>query len=109
MIIEKKIAANDVVSFRILTGEEIIGKCLELTEKSITVSRPIIAQMRMVSQTEAALQFAPYMATIDDGVTSKVKFNLDKLLSDPIKSRSDIQMQYTNMTTNLDIPPAGLF
>lgn len=102
MIIEKKITTNDVVSFKILTGEEIIGKCVEITEKTITLSKPIIAQIQMVAPNQAGITFGPFMATADED-TAKFKFDLDKLIAYPIKPREDIRNQYIKMTSSIEV------
>ena len=106
MLIEKKIAANDVVSFRILTGEEIIGKCIEITDKTITVSKPIVAQIQMVAPNQAGITFGPFMATADEE-TTKFTFHLDKLVANPIKPRDDIRKQYTKMTSGIEVVSAA--
>lgn len=105
MLIEKKdgVQVNDTISFRLITGEEIIAKLTAQDEASITVSKPIVAQMQMVSPTQAGLAFGPFMATADDQLV-KFRFTRDRLLSDPVKPRADIGAQYVKMTTGLDIP-----
>jgi hypothetical protein len=107
MLIEKKptIAVNDTVSFRLNTGEELIAKIVALDDESITVSKPIVVQMQMVSQTQAGLGFAPFMSTADED-TTKFRFERSRLLCDPIKPRSDITAQYTKMTSSLVVPSA---
>lgn len=107
MLIEKKdtAAVNDVISFRLVTGEEIIAKLAAIDEVSITVGKPVVVQMHMVAPNQAGLQFAPFMATADED-TAKFRFERAKLLADPLKSRKDITAQYVKMTTGLDIPNA---
>ena len=108
MLIEKKptVAVNDTISFRLTTGEEIIGKLTALEDNAITVSKPIIAQMQMVAPNQAALAFAPFMATADEDMT-RFRFERAHLVCDPIKPRKDISAQYVKMTTGLEIPAAG--
>lgn len=102
MLIEKKITTNDVVSFRILTGEEIIGKCIEITDRTITLSKPIIAQIQMVAPNQAGITFGPFMATADEE-TTKFKFDLEKIITYPIKPREDIKNQYIKMTSGIEV------
>lgn len=109
MLIEKKdgIAVNDTVAFRLSTGEEIIAKLTAQDEASITVSKPVIVQMQMVSQTEARLGFLPFMLSGDEA-TTKFRISRDRLVTDPFKPRADVGSQYVKMTTGLDIPQSGL-
>jgi len=105
MLIEKKetISTNDIISFRLISGEELLAKVAALDYVSITVSKPVVVQMHMVSQSQAGLGFAPFMATADEE-TTKFRFERTKLIADPIKPRKDIVAQYVKMTTGLDIP-----
>lgn len=109
MIIEKKetFKANDTVCFKLTTGEEIIARLISFDDASITISKPVVVQMQMVSQTQAGLGFAPFMATADEE-TSRFRFERTKLLCDPIKPRSDIGIQYIKMTTGIEMPTGSL-
>jgi hypothetical protein len=109
MLIEKKdtVAENDVVCFRVLTGEEIIGKLISQDDASVTLTKPIVAQLAMIGPNEARLGFGPFMATIDED-KARVRFERSKLLTDPLKARKDIAAQYTQMTTGLAVPAQGL-
>lgn len=105
MLIEKKptVQVNDTISFRLITGEEIVAKLTAQDDASITVSKPIVAQMQMVGPQQAALAFGPFMATADDTFAT-FRFTRDRLLADPIKPRADINASYIKMTTGLDVP-----
>lgn len=107
MLIPKKPTTHEVLSFRLTTGEEIIAKLVDQDDASITVSKPIVVQMQMVSANQAGLGFAPFMATTDEA-TSKFRFERSRLICDPIKSRADIASQYTKMTTD-SISPLDRF
>lgn len=109
MIIEKKeiAAVGEVVSFRLTNGEEIIAKLVSADDKQVVVTKPIIAQIQMVSANQAGLAFAPFMATVNED-TTKFTFPRGNLLSDPMKSRADIGANYIKMTTGLDVAPAGI-
>ncbi len=107
MLIEKKAEAGDVVSFRLTNGEEIIAKLVSADEKTIIVTKPIIAQIQMVSANQAGLAFGPFMASVNED-TAKFNFPRTNLLSEPLKTRTDIAQNYIKMTTGLDVAPAGL-
>ncbi len=105
MLIEKKptLEKGEVISFRLITGEEIVARLSAIDDDSFTVSKPIVAQMQMVAPNQAALAFAPFMSTADEA-TSRFRFPRTNLLCDPIKPRADISSQYTKMTTGIEIP-----
>lgn len=104
MIIEKtSVEVNDVVCFRLINGDEIIGKLHAQDEASVTVTKPIVAQLAMVGPNEARLGFGPFMATIDED-KARLRFERTKLLTDPLKVRKDIGAQYMQMTTGLAVP-----
>lgn len=109
MLIEKRevITAGDVISVRLLNGEEIIAKLVSADDKTIVVTKPIVASIQMVSANQAGLAFAPFMATVNEE-TAKFSFPRQNLLSDPLKTRADITANYIKMTTGLDVAPAGI-
>lgn len=109
MLIEKKeiVAAGDVVSFRLTNGEEIVAKLVSTDDKYVVVTKPIIAQIQMVSANQAGLAFGPFMASVNED-TSKFNFPRSNLLSEPLKTRPDIAANYIKMTTGLEVPTGGL-
>lgn len=106
MLMERNVAPNDVVTLRLVTGEEIIAKLLEETASSIVISKPVVVQMQMVSAQQAGIGFLPFMVSVDED--TKFTLPVDKLVVRPVKSRKDIQAQYIKMTTGLDVPTSGL-
>lgn len=108
MLIEKKevLAVNDIVSFRIANGEEIIAKLVTIDDASFTVTKPIVASIQMVAANQAGLAFGPFMATVDED-TAKFVFAKAALLGAPLKTRPDIATNYLKMTTGLELPVSG--
>lgn len=109
MLIEKKaVSPNDIVVFRILTGEEIIGKVVSLNEanggesREITVARPIVLQMQMVAPNQAGIAFAPFMVGAEED--GKYTFSYAKLLLKPMAARKDVANNYLKATTGLEMP-----
>lgn len=103
MIIEKKdvIQPNDVVGFRLTTGEEIIAKVVSISEASLTITKPIHVQMQMISAQQAGLAFGPFMSTVDEN--AKFVFSMDNLMCYPMKAKTEITKQYIKMTTGLEV------
>lgn len=106
MLIDKKDLVGGVAALRLTTGEEIVGKVVEQTAHAISVTKPVLLQMQMVSQTQAGIGFAPFMVGVDEDNVFVIP--LDKLVVAPMRARKDIVANYTKATTGLQIPGAGL-
>jgi hypothetical protein len=106
MIIEKKAAVNDVVSVRLVTGEELVGRIAESDTQTLTLSKPIVVQMQMLPNGQATLAFGPFLASCEEAAT-KFKFDRARLLCEPVKTRDDIKAQYIKMTTGIEVPITG--
>jgi hypothetical protein len=67
MLIEKKeLSVNDVAVIRLVTGEELVGKVVAVSANDITITKPVILQMQMISAKEAGIGFAPFMVGADE-------------------------------------------
>jgi hypothetical protein len=110
MLIEKKgTSLNDVVTFRITSGEEIIGKIVgypvgDAGKSCFKINKPIIVAMQMVSQSEATLKFFPFMAASGDDVT--IEFYEHSIVTLPLKAKDDVAKGYLAATSSIAIPTA---
>jgi len=106
MLIENKtLAQNDVATLRLITGEEVIGKVVSVNDKEIVITRPVVIQMQMLSQSQAGLGFVPFVVSIDEG--DKFLFTFDKLICAPLKTRKDVATNYLQATSKIAIPANG--
>jgi hypothetical protein len=94
MLIEKPYAINDVVSIKLSSGEEVIGKLLEETPETVTLSKPL-----MLAQTAKGMGLAPYMFTVDPE-KAQLKFN-EKNIITVTKTMETMAKQYIQSTTGL--------
>lgn len=106
MLLERTYTINDVVTLRLVTGEEIIAKLVEEDALTIRVTKPVVVQVQMVGPQQAGLGFLPFMTTVDED--AKLTLPLDRLVVRPQKTRKDVAAQYIKMTTGLDVPVSGL-
>ena len=106
MLIEKKAAQNDIVTFRIISGEEIVGKLVSHNlETGVTkINKPVIIAMQMVNAQQASLGFMPFLAAADDNFT--VVFPAHSFVTDVIKAREDVAKGYINATSSIAVPSA---
>lgn len=102
MIIEKKAAANDVVSIRIATGEEIVGRYQSETETEITLRKPLVASIQFDQTGNPTLAFMPFLQTADDAAQSFGFFKSAMVMA-PVKTQSDIAASYLKMTSQLNV------
>jgi hypothetical protein len=91
--------AGKTVVLRLVTGEELVGRVHSVDEKTISITKPIAIQMRMVSAQEAGLGFAPFMGAVDED--SIFTFSFDRLVVAPMAPREDIDNSYLHATTGL--------
>ena len=96
--------AGDIVSVRLVTGEEIIGKYVGLDGigKHVRITQPIVVQMQMLNGGQAQLGFAPFAATAPDGTTFDIGDRHQ--LAKPVKVRNEVRANYIRMTTGLEVP-----
>lgn len=97
---------NDVVSIRLVSGDEIVGRLLDSAgNNDVRLSRPIAAVMQPAGR-DLGLAFAPFMATASD--IADVTFPASAVLCRPVKTRDDIAKGYTQATSPIIQPETGL-
>ena len=94
MLIETPYKENDIVSIKLSSGEEIVGKLVEETSDGFTISKPL-----MLAQTPKGMGLAPYMFTVDPE-KAQLKFN-EKNVITITKTMSTMAKQYIQSTTGL--------
>lgn len=107
MLIQKSSTnIGDIVSFRLSSGEEIVGRMVSTTGNSLNISKPVIVSIHMMENNQASLAFMPFMASIDE--ISTVTFFDNHLVTKPMPTRKDIQDSYIQATSSLEIPTSSL-
>jgi len=95
MIIETPYKEGDTVSFKLSSGEEIVGRLEKETAKEFTVRKPMV----LIAQPEG-LGLAPFMFS----VSPEAKFNLQATsVSCVAKTQEEISKQYTATTTGIAV------
>lgn len=101
MLISKaKYTVGDTVSFKLGTGEEIIGKLASEDEKTIVIERPL-----MLAMTPKGPAMAPVLMTVDPKVT--LTFAKSSISILPVETDREIADQYTLQTTGIQTVSAG--
>lgn len=60
MLIDKGVTVGEVVTFKLTSGEELIGKLAEETPTHYKISRPLV-----LSMTQQGIGMVPYLFTVD--------------------------------------------
>lgn len=95
MLIEIPYRTGDIVSFKLSSGEEILGRLEEEGDKNFTVLKPMVLIMG-----QQGLGLAPFMFS----VSPNAKFTLRKgSVSCVAKTEEEIAKQYTAQTTGIHI------
>tara|TARA_E500000081_G_scaffold95009_1_gene96122 strand:+ start:1042 stop:1329 length:288 start_codon:yes stop_codon:yes gene_type:complete len=93
MLIKKPHAVGDVVSLKLSTGEEIIGRLEEETDTGLNIKKPMAIVMG-----QQGLALAPYMfSTINDQVMT---FKNTNVMTVGI-TLEEISKQYVEQTTGI--------
>jgi hypothetical protein len=108
MIIKKLPKPDDIVTIRLVSGDEVVGKLTVINDKSVTLLQPIAAIMQPTRDGGLTLAFAPFLASTEE--TAEVTFPDTAILTRPILTRKDVADGY-NKTVNPSAiiqPPKGL-
>lgn len=105
-MIKEKIKNGEIVTFKLATGEEIIGKFIDSTKEEVKIKFPINIQIQMVNQNQAGIGFAPFMIGLIEG--EPVSFVTSQLVTLPQPARKDVASEYTKATTGIEVPTKGL-
>lgn len=86
---------NDIITIKLVTGEEIIGRLTHKDQHTVTIEKPV-----MLAATQKGLGFAPICISIDDA--SEFKFRQDHILF-LADTRSELVDQYIKATTGIQL------
>jgi hypothetical protein len=60
MLLQKPIQPNDVVTLKLITGEELIARLVDQTNGKITISKPMIVNLGQDRTGNIGIQMLPY-------------------------------------------------
>lgn len=96
---------NDVVTIKLVTGDELIGKLVTKGNNSVTISKPLSVVLQMVQQQHNGrlvevpnVSFMPYMFSVDE--ETKYSISLDKIVV-MCKSAQVAAQQYIKSTSSI--------
>jgi len=104
MLIKPRIEKDSIVSFRLITGETLIAKFVDLTLEQLVVTRPVVANP-IQSEQGYGIYYTPFCATVDED--QEFVIPRSNLLLQPMHPRDELKQAYLKITTGLDIPSMG--
>jgi hypothetical protein len=107
MLIEKSsiVAINDIVTVKLISGEEIIGRLLDQSTDTITLGKPVMVALQPVDPHQMGLSFMPVLGSVEPDVTLQIaKLTLTIR---PVKTNKTITSKYIEMTSGLITPSSG--
>lgn len=100
MLFEKKYNEGDVVTLKLSSGEEVLGKFVSEDMMGITLSKCL-----MIAMTAKGPAMAPILMTVDPD--KDLTFNKNNITV-VTASDKDIANQYTTQTTGIAIPKGSI-
>lgn len=96
MLIPKKYSPNDIISIKLVTGEEVLAKFIEDTFTEILVAKPVI----LAQSPSGGIAAVPFMVTVER--TTDLSFSKAQIISVAHTSKSFAD-QYIKITTGLQV------
>jgi hypothetical protein len=110
MLINKQavVAIDDIITVKLMSGEEIVGRLLEQGIDSYTVGKPVTVSLQPISPKQMGLQFLPVLGSVEPDATLVIPKNAVAIR--PVKTNDTIRSNYIEMTTGLITAnaPSGL-
>jgi hypothetical protein len=100
MLIERKNnpTVGDIVTIKLLSGEEIVGKITERTIDSVFLAKPVVINMTPVGPQQMGLTFLPVLGSVSDAI---IQVALAAMTIRPILTGDDVKRNYIQATTGL--------
>lgn len=101
MLIEKNTAPRlgDIVTIKLSSGEEIVGKLTERTTETVFLAKPVQIVMQPIAPQKMGLAFHPVLGSTSD--TATMQFPLAQMSIWPIRTSDDVMRNYIQATTGL--------
>lgn len=92
------IKENDVVAFKLTSGEEVVAKVLAITDAEFTISKPMAMTVVPGRDGSATVAFMPWTLGMPDD--AKIKFLRDKIIA-YAKARKEAADGYLRNTSSI--------
>lgn len=99
MLVKSKLKKNDIICFRITTGEEIVAKLKDESDTTYTVVKPLA-----LVNGPKGVHMAPAMVTVDQ--TAEIVYNKSAIISSSTPTKA-VEGSYVQNTTGLVMATTG--
>lgn len=99
---ETKIHENDIISVKMKSGEELLGKLVELRDSELVIQNPLILIVTENNQLNAGAMF------ISQEKTTVVRLNRDSIIG-YCKTSDNLKNQYIQMNSGIDLSTPSNF
>lgn len=96
---------NDVVTIKLVSGEEVVGKLIDRTADAVTISKPIQISIQPVGKHQVGLAFLPILGSVSEA--AQVQIPMTAMAIRPVKTGDDVTKNYIQATTGLVTAQAG--
>lgn len=90
---------GDIIAIKLINGEEILAKLVSVEGSKYNLSRPVILVLTPTGGGQGQVAFAPFMLGVD--LESEITIDESKMVTNPVKARSDAAKQYIQATTGI--------
>lgn len=106
MLIEKTIEVNDIVTMKLITGEEIVSKVVALDTNTVTITKPMVLNIALDEKTRRpGIQMYPFFL-LGANPESRIPLRREHIVA-LLQGSDDIKSGYVANTSGLDISPSA--
>jgi hypothetical protein len=97
-MLKSKMNKDEVYTFKLTTGEEMIAKYSKTEDEAIHVVKPLVLAIQPTEDGKQALGLAPYAATLDPTVSTPVPINTSTIVTyfEPPEEMAKAYLQQTS-------------
>lgn len=105
MLIDKQIGVGDIISLKLISGEELIGKIKNINSSEFTINKPLILNVVAIPAQDGsmqhALQLSPFMFGLDEA--NDIKIPMTGFIA-YTKTRNEMKQSYLQETSSIEVP-----
>ena len=104
MLVKETAKPNEVVSIKLITGEEILGKLVSASNEAVTIAQPFSMIMQQNQQGQQELGMIPYCIAASE---SDITFNVRNMTTFPAKVSRNFADGWISQTSKILQPPSA--
>lgn len=93
---------GEVYTLKLVSGDEVLGKVVESTDKGVLVHKPLILTVQANAQGQAAMAFIPMGLTYNPELANELEFKHEHILYSFL-TPSEFEKQYVSQTSGIQL------